>query len=85
MVREQHAVCSPGAAIDVYAIGDALDSGGQRYGSTIDMQTTVQMVKSGVDMWENMHLLMKVLDEVAKVHPFIAGTSDPALIGPYPR
>lgn len=85
MVREQHAVSSPGAATDVYAIGDALDSGSQRYGSTIDMQTTAQMVKSGVDMWENMHLLMKVLDEVAKVHPFIAGTSDSALIGHYPR
>ena len=39
-----------------------------------DVQDTVEAIRSGIDrVWENVQSLMKALDEVAKIHPFIAG------------
>lgn len=55
------------------------EQGTQEY-SSLDVDETIEVLKSGIDTtWENIRWLMDALEDVAMIHPFVAGKTQPAL------
>ncbi|KAJ3554138.1 hypothetical protein NM688_g3261 [Phlebia brevispora] len=53
--------------------GEALDSNAQGYSALVDTSDAAQALRTGIDsMWEHAQWVMKILDNVAKIHPFVA-------------
>ena len=58
----------------LYCVGDTLDGMLPNGGITTDMSETVEALKSGISTFmHDISWLMRVLDDVAKIHPFVAG------------
>jgi hypothetical protein len=54
--------------------GDGLDRSAPNEDITAEMASAAQELKNGIgNIMDNTHWLMKILDEVAKIHPFVAG------------
>ncbi len=56
--------------------GDKFDDAAAE-GNMVDVHETVQALKSGIDTFmEDIQWFIKALDDVAKLHPFVAGNED---------
>ena len=63
------------------ASGDKVDQRTQIY-TAVDVDETVEALKSGIDtVWENIRWLMDALEDVAMIHPFVAGERTSTLLG----